>query len=146
MQRIAVGVDGSTASRRALHWAVDHARTCGAEVQVIHAWTVPDMGAAPFGQMFADRGELEEQARRELRLVVDSADERGLVAPIERKLVCDDPATALLDAAKGADLVVVGSRGLGKGGDAALGSVSLHVIRDAHCPVVVVPPETSRPP
>jgi nucleotide-binding universal stress UspA family protein len=140
MQHIVVGVDGSTASCRALQWAVDQARTCGAEVQVVHAWTVPDMGATPLAQMLADPDELEEQGRRELRLVVDSIDERGLVAPIEQTLVCDDPAKALIDAAKRADLLVVGSRGLGAGGDAALGSVSHRVIRDSRCPVVVVPP------
>jgi nucleotide-binding universal stress UspA family protein len=37
MQRIVVGVDGSRASRRALDWAVDQARRCGAEVEVVHA-------------------------------------------------------------------------------------------------------------
>jgi nucleotide-binding universal stress UspA family protein len=141
MQHIVVGVDGSTASRRALAWAIDHSRTCRATVEVIHAWTVPDMGADPLTRALADPDELEALARRELHLVVDGADERGLVAPIERRLVCDDPASALLEAAKGADLLVVGSRGLGAGGAAPLGSVSHGVIRDAPCPVVVIPPE-----
>jgi nucleotide-binding universal stress UspA family protein len=140
MQHIVVGVDGSNASRSALRWAVEHARTCGARVQVIHAWTVPDVGADPLAAMIVAADELEEHARRELHLVVDDADEAGLVAPIERTLVRDDPGHALLDAAKGADLLVVGSRGLGAAGDAALGSVAHTVIRDAPCPVVVVPP------
>jgi nucleotide-binding universal stress UspA family protein len=45
-----------------------------------------------------------------------------------------------LDASKGADLLTVGSRGLGDG-DAQLGSVSHGVIAGAPCPVVVVPGE-----
>jgi nucleotide-binding universal stress UspA family protein len=53
--------------------------------------------------------------------------------------VRDDPAKALIRAGNGADLLVVGSRGLGANGDAVLGSVSHRVIRDAQCPVVVVP-------
>jgi nucleotide-binding universal stress UspA family protein len=143
MQHIVVGVDGSAASRRALHWAIDNARTSGADVQVIHAWTVPDLGADPLAGMIADPAELEAQARHELDLVLAGVDERALPGRIEPTLVRDDPAKALLDAAKGADLLVVGSRGLGAAGDAALGSVSHRVISEASCPVVVVPPDSA---
>jgi nucleotide-binding universal stress UspA family protein len=139
MEHIVVGVDGSAASRRALHWAVDHARTSGADLDVIHAWTVPDLGADPLAGMIADPAELEAQARRELDLVLAGVDEAGLAGRIVR----DDPARALLDAAKGANLLVVGSRGLGAAGDAALGSVSHRVISEASCPVVVVPPDSA---
>jgi CBS domain-containing protein/nucleotide-binding universal stress UspA family protein len=139
VRRIVVGVDGSAASRRALQWAVDQAHTCGAQVEAIHAWAVPDMGADLLTQALADPDELEGQARRELSLAVDGADEGGLVGPVSRTLVRDDAAKALIQAGKGADLLVVGSRGLGANGDAELGSVSHRVIRDAQCPVVVVP-------
>ena len=54
-------------------------------------------------------------------------------------MVPGGPATALLDAAEGADLVVVGRRGLGGFGRLLLGSASEHVARHAACPVVVVP-------
>ena len=50
------------------------------------------------------------------------------------------PTAALLEAAVGADVLVIGSRGLGSG-DGALGSVSQQVIAGACCPVVVVPAE-----
>lgn len=139
MQHIVVGVDGSNASRRALAWAVDQARTSGATLRVVHAWTAPAMGGDPLAQALANTDELEAHARHELDLVVDDIDERGLGAPIGRTLVCGDPAQTLQEAAKGADLLVVGSRGLGAGGDAALGSVSHGVIRNAPCAVVVVP-------
>jgi CBS domain-containing protein/nucleotide-binding universal stress UspA family protein len=139
IQRIVVGVDGSTASSCALSWAVDQAHTSGAEVEAIHAWTVPDMGADPLARALADPDELEAQARRELHLVVDGANDGGLVAPVSRTLVRDDPAGALLRAGKGADLLVVGSRGLGVDGEAKPGSVGHRVIREAPCPVVVVP-------
>jgi nucleotide-binding universal stress UspA family protein len=142
MPHIVVGVDGSNASRRALAWAVDQARTCGATVQAVHAWTAPDMGDDPLAHALANEEELEDQASRELSLVVDDVDEAALVAPIERTLVGGDPTRVLLDAAKGADLLVVGSLGLGAGG-AALGSVSRGVISDAPCPIVVVPPGTA---
>jgi nucleotide-binding universal stress UspA family protein len=142
MPHIVVGVDGSSASRRALAWAVDQAHSIGATVQAVHAWTTPDMGRDPLAQALANEDELEAQARRELSLVVDDVDERGLVAAIDRTLVAGNPTRALLDAAEGADLLVVGSRGLGAGG-AGLGSVSHAVISDAPCPIVVVPPDTA---
>ena len=141
MQHIVVGIDGSAASRRALHWAVDHARMSGADLQVIHAWTVPDLGADPLAGMIAAPAELEAQARRELDLVLAGVDERALPGRIEPTLVRNAPAKALLDAAKGVDLLVVGSRGLGVG-NAALVSVSHRVISEASCPVVVVPPDS----
>jgi nucleotide-binding universal stress UspA family protein len=48
------------------------------------------------------------------------------------------PAEVLLDAAKGADLLVLGNRGHSGFTSALLGSVSLHCVTHAHCPVLVV--------
>jgi nucleotide-binding universal stress UspA family protein len=50
------------------------------------------------------------------------------------------PTAVLLDAAQGADLLVLGRRGHGGAVSALLGSVSHHCIQHAECPVVVVPP------
>jgi CBS domain-containing protein len=138
-RRIVVGVDGSAASGRALRWATAQAKTWRADVEAVHAWTVPDMGVDPLARAVADPDELEAQARRELSLVVDGADGANLVAPVSRTVVRDDPARAILEAGKDADLVVVGSCGLGADGDADLGAVANRVIREARCPVVVVP-------
>ena len=60
---------------------------------------------------------------------------------IERVLVGGSAADAILDAAKRADAVVVGSRGVGGFRGLVLGSVSHQVAHHARCPVVVVPPE-----
>jgi nucleotide-binding universal stress UspA family protein len=59
---------------------------------------------------------------------------------VDRILVCGSAASVLLETAKGADLVVVGSRGLGGFAGLLLGSVSHHVAHHATCPVVIVPP------
>jgi len=48
------------------------------------------------------------------------------------------PADVLLDAAKGADLLVLGHRGRGAVTSALIGSVSLHCVLHAHCPVLVL--------
>jgi CBS domain-containing protein/nucleotide-binding universal stress UspA family protein len=141
-RRIVVGVDGSAASGRALRWAATQAKSWLAEVEAVHAWTMPDMGADPLAQALADPDELEAQARRELGLVVEGVggpDGAEPVVPVSRTVVRDDPATAILEASDRADLIVVGSRGLGPDGDADLGAVADRVVREARCPVVVVP-------
>jgi nucleotide-binding universal stress UspA family protein len=140
MQHIVVGIDGSRSSCNALAWAVGQARSSGATVRAVHAWSPPELDADALARGLGDPRSLEVDARRELDLVVEGADTSGLAAPVERTLVRGDADRALLDAAKGADVLVIGSRGLGSG-DGALGSVSHQVIAGASCPVVVVPAE-----
>jgi nucleotide-binding universal stress UspA family protein len=140
MERIVVGVDGSDGSRRALERAVVEARMHGARVQAVHAWHMPPLGAYPYGALAIDPGTFEDDARRTLDEVVDATDARGLAEPIERIVVCGSAARELLDAAKGADLLVVGSRGRGGFAGLVLGSVSEQCVRHAGCPVLVVRP------
>jgi nucleotide-binding universal stress UspA family protein len=59
---------------------------------------------------------------------------------VTARAVAGHPAEALLDAAEGAELVVVGSRGRGGFAGLVLGSVSQQVASHAPCPVMVVPP------
>ena len=54
------------------------------------------------------------------------------------QVVKGHPAPVLLDAAVGADLLVIGSRGHGGFTDALLGSVGLHCVHHAHCPVLIM--------
>ena len=149
-ERIVVGVDGSEAARTALSWALEEGRLRHAEVDVVHAWQMPYVhGYAYGGVIDIQPWEFEQNARKELeqeaRAVLDSsmggADTAGLTA-IEPLLVCDSAARALLDSAKDADLLVVGSRGRGGFAGLLLGSVSQKVLHHATCPVVVIPAGT----
>jgi nucleotide-binding universal stress UspA family protein len=73
--------------------------------------------------------------------LLDDAVERGLTGQdveLTRTVTMGHPAKVLLDAAEGADLLVVGSRGHGGFAGMLLGSVSQHVVAHAPCPVVVV--------
>jgi nucleotide-binding universal stress UspA family protein len=138
MERIVVGVDGSDTSREALRWALDEARRRQASVDVVQAWHVPFVvGAAYTGEF--DPQAFAEEARLALDQTVGSVDATGVPA-VEPILVSDSPARALLDAAKGATLLVVGSRGRGGFSGLLLGSVSQQVVHHAPCPVVVIPP------
>lgn len=138
--RIVVGIDGSETSRRALRWAVEEARLRQSALDVVHAWHLPYVGGYPYTASSFDPTPFEEAARRTLDSVVEGTDATGLPAPIERILHLGDPATGVLETAKGADLVVVGSRGLGGFKGLVLGSVGHHVANHAPCPVVIIPP------
>ena len=140
MERIVVGVDGSETSGAALRWAIAEAEPHGAAVEAVHAWHDAYTGGAyPFAAIGVDPEIYREAGERLLNAAVDSEDESGLKAPVHRVLVNDYPAHGLLECAKGADLVVVGSRGRGGFTGLLLGSVSQQVVHHAPCPVVLIP-------
>ncbi len=138
-ERVVVGIDGSANGERALAWALDEARARHATLDVVHAWHHPVTLAWSYAEVVWDPAPLEAAAREVLDDVLDRADLDGLVAPPRRLVVCAAAARALIDAATGADLVVLGARGLGAVRGALLGSVSQQVAVHAPCPVVVIP-------
>jgi nucleotide-binding universal stress UspA family protein len=138
--RVVVGIDGSDTAGRALEWALEEGRRHHATVEVVHAWAFPYGTGEPSVAVAFDYTPLEDAARRTLDAAVESADTRGLPAPVTRTLAVGSAAASILQAAEDADLVVVGSRGLGGFKGLMLGSVSYHVAHHATCPVVVLPP------
>ena len=136
IRRIVVGVDGSAAAEAALIWARDEARRWGAEVLVVQAWEFTPLVVATDApvDLAGLRAATDESLRRQVEAVFGPDD-----ATVKTSTVEDLPARAVLDAAEGADLVVLGSRGLGGVKSFFLGSVSAKVMHHATCPVVVVP-------
>ncbi len=145
MERIVVAIDGSDTSQRALSWALDEGRLRQAAVEVMHSYHAQYVDAPPYGVPMFEPEVYEKAAQRVLDLAVDAADTSGLPLPVERIVVVGGAAKAILETAKGADLVVVGSRGLGGFKGLLLGSVSHQVTHHAACPVVVVPPTAGSP-
>lgn len=137
--RIVVGIDGSESARRALHWALDEARRRRVCVDVVHAWQPPYVVPSPFAGLPLDVDVIEKHARATLDRAVDAEDTRYRPAPVERILVRGGAARAVLDAAQGADLVVLGTRGLGGFRGLVLGSITHHVAHHVQCPLVVIP-------
>jgi nucleotide-binding universal stress UspA family protein len=140
MKRMVVGVDGSDHAKRALRWAVDEARMSGAELVVAHVAGRPRSSAtvlAPPGPT------TEELAELGLELVVDEALAEVDTGELEVERVSrpGHVAEVLCELAGGADLLVVGARGLGGFRGLLLGSVTQQVVAHAPCPVVVVVPE-----
>jgi nucleotide-binding universal stress UspA family protein len=139
VERIVVGVDGSENARRALQWAANEARIRHARLEVVHAWHVPYTGVYPAATALFEPGPFEEAAKATIEDAIAGEDLSGLAHPVERVISQGGAAVAILDAAKGADLVVVGTRGRGGFAGLLLGSVSHQVVHHAECPVVVVP-------
>lgn len=130
--------DGSTESRRALDWAATEALRTGSPVHVLAVNEVlpPTWGGVGGMYVYAESytqgdssGLLDEAAK--------ALAEAGVTAVTTEQRsghVVDE----LLRAADSASVLVVGSRGHGRAGEAVLGSVSQHLARHATCPVVVV--------
>jgi len=137
--RVVVGTDGSTDALVAMRWAAEEAAARDGVLEVIHAWHLPAIGGYLDGAPQFDADVMEDYAARTLTESVAKLDTSGLSHPVEARLVHDRPAGALLDASRGADVVVVGRRGLGKVAGFLLGSTSLRVVHHASCPVVVIP-------
>lgn len=135
-KRIVVGVDGSTPSKDALRWALGQAQLTGAMVEAVLAWHVPATdGWAPMFDLVADLTKASEQA---LADTVAAVAGDGSPVTVEQRVLEGQPAQVLLAAARGADLLVVGSRGHGGVIGALLGSVSQYCVHHAPCPVVVI--------
>jgi nucleotide-binding universal stress UspA family protein len=140
--RIVVGVDGSTGSRRALAWAVEEARYRGDEVVAATVFVYTSVGMAIAIEVVPTPArsveEVREDTARMLHRVVDEVVGETDVKIIE-EVAEGVPARRLIELATGADMIVVGSRGLGGFRGLLLGSVSQQVVHHAPCPVVVVP-------
>jgi nucleotide-binding universal stress UspA family protein len=140
VKRIVIGIDGSPQSRDALRVGLELAADEGAEVVLAHVVT-------PLGPIVTDEGvsgvphrptrpEDDEPLAEAARL----AEEAGV--PFQLELLVGLPGEELLAVADQgeADLIVVGSRGLGTVKGALLGSVSREVLAKAKTPVLVVKP------
>ena len=151
MPGIIVGVDGSGHSQRALEWAAREAALRQASLTVLtvqQAYAGWGGGTAPVVYAIIDPSDIET-ARKQAQAETDKALE-GLgarqPAEVTVRAVSGLPAQELVRAADGADMLVVGSLGVGGLTRLLMGSVSSQVTHLASCPVVVIPSDTPQPP
>ena len=151
MSRIVAGVDGSNESAEALRWAVEEGRLRGAAVQAVYvyepipAWQVygyadPVAGASvpPLAEGIEQaRAEAEEAAHRLVGEMVAALPDTGVT--VEPVVVGEGrPAQVLIEHSRDAEMLVVGTRGLGGFSELLLGSVSHQCANHAVCPVVIL--------
>ncbi|MEO6122418.1 MAG: universal stress protein [Ilumatobacteraceae bacterium] len=150
--RLVIGYDGSEASGSALRWAVAEAERRSASVSVVASYAMPRVmnvyGIGIDGATPDELARLEASCRSGVETAVQAALEEHPGVGLEFDVVDHDPATSLLAAGREADLVVVGSNGLGPVKDYLFGSVLGTMLHECVCPVVVVPsqirPHTNR--
>ncbi|MFE2422980.1 universal stress protein [Streptomyces hokutonensis] len=136
VRTVVAGLDGSPESRAAAEWAAREAKLRGLPLKVVHVWEpAPDpLAQAPLlgaetQQHWSQR--IPREAGEGLRLRHPGLD-------VIEDQVTGTPSDALLDAAKDAELLVLGSRGLSGVGGFLVGSVGLSVVARAELPVVLV--------
>jgi nucleotide-binding universal stress UspA family protein len=139
-QVVVAGVDGSQESIAALDWARRYAEATGATVRAVLAWHFPTAAGQPPEGLAPSpiREQAEENLRGQLSEAVAKVYSGPSAAALETKLSYGHPAQVLIDESAEADLLVVGHRGRGAFTGMLLGSVSVHCVNGAHCPVVVV--------
>jgi nucleotide-binding universal stress UspA family protein len=143
MSGIIVGVDGSGHSQRALAWAMNEAAVRRVPLSVL---TVHPAIVDYFGSVVTSPQDLEltEQTQAAVKTEADQV-LAGLGGPrpesVTVRAVHGFPVEELVNASKDADMVVLGSRGVGGFTRMLLGSTAGQVVQHAHCPVVIVPPE-----
>ncbi|MFI6495569.1 universal stress protein [Streptomyces sp. NPDC050564] len=134
LRHVAAGIDGSPESLAAAHWAAREAMRRGAALRLVHAWewqlrpapSVPaDMSQRSWAEDMLARASESMRAAHSGLQVIDQS-------------VAEAPVAALLSAAEQADLLVLGSRGLGGVAGFLTGSVSQRIIARAPHPVVLV--------
>jgi nucleotide-binding universal stress UspA family protein len=163
--RVVVGVDGSECARAALEFALAEAARRGAELEVVSVvptleyWPV-GFGMAAYSAAMPTLEQIISEVQQETRAFVESVvaeqGESAASIAVRVQTLPGAPAAVLVEQAKGADLLVVGHRGRGGVASALLGSVSMHCLLHAQCPITIVrpaphpaeeqsPPDTSSP-
>ncbi|MFJ2924089.1 universal stress protein [Streptomyces massasporeus] len=131
---IVVGVDGSAEGLAAAHWAAREAQRRGTGLSVIHVWR-HHPHPAPYVPIDSTERDWHEQLLHEAVRSVSSAHPN---LRITDRLLCDATVATLLKTAADADLLVLGSRGLGALGGFLTGSVSQRLVGRSPRPVVLV--------
>ncbi|WP_225829899.1 universal stress protein [Streptomyces sp. NK08204] len=134
--RIVVGTDGSAHAQAALAYAFEQASLRGAQLQAVHAWSRP----GPRAEVSTAQDAMVKEHRQALEEWLAPLREEHPDVEVVEQVPDESPVTALARASDRADLLVVGSRGLGGFHGLALGSVSHHLLQFSQCPLAVIRP------
>ncbi|WP_424891610.1 universal stress protein [Streptomyces sp. XH2] len=131
---ITVGVDGSEHGSAAADWAAAEAVRRGMELRLVHAWAEQPLDLP----VTVDTEAQQHWAGKLLREARARVTGRHPDLPVTARLLHADPVPALVAESAEADVLVLGSRGHGALVGYLIGSIALHVLRQAKGPVVLV--------
>jgi nucleotide-binding universal stress UspA family protein len=130
---VVVGIDGSLAAVHAALWAVDEAIDRDVPLRLVHVIRpeseTPSTDPVPLGVEYA------ESVLREADAAILAT---GKSVKVETAMSCGDPTTVLLDESRNAELICVGSVGIGVIARTLLGSKAMALAEAAHCPVAII--------
>ena len=134
---VVVGIDATPEAQSALALAVREASWADADVIAVHAWNVPEVFQREVAPDVRPDPRFEEAQRQ---IVVDAVQALGPTGSVRvvPEVIRANPASALIERARTAELLVVGTRGRGRFRSAVLGSVSHDVLSNITSPVIVV--------
>ncbi|MGH3971522.1 MAG: universal stress protein [Mycobacterium sp.] len=146
---IVVGVNGSSASRVALHWAARNATRRNLPLTIVCVAPAPTNPLTTRRRVYAQLELPHQRVRRILDdavNIIDDSTRHGDLPQLLTKVAVTDPVTALADLSHDAEMVVVGSprRGVLRG--ALCCSISSTLVRRSHCPVAAVRDKDPRMP
>lgn len=141
IQNILVPVDFSDHSARAVEMAVDVAKAFGgATVHLLHCYQIQPVGVSPYGIVVPEAfdRDIRDAASQKLaewrdKAASDGVETRAHLSSLPASLAIQDAVTEV-----GADLVVMGTRGLSGIKHVLLGSVAERTLRTVSCPVLTV--------
>lgn len=138
---ILVAVDGSAESAAAITWATREAVLHGVPLTLLHA-VAPIVVGWPVGQLYREmpdwQQDIADSVVADARETASKASDGSQIPEVRAEIVYANAVSALVEASKQAQLVVVGSQGIGALGRLLLGSVSSALVQHAHCPVAVI--------
>ncbi len=144
---VVAGIDGSSSAVQAAVWAGGEALRRGRPLRLVHVYTLPQVSApVAFGTHEQVRAGLAKRAEEWLAEAKAAVLETHPGAEIVTAAREWSPVTALIQESQHADLVVLGSRGLGGFTGLLVGSTAVSIVAHAHCPIVVVRGRTPHDP
>ncbi|MGA0931776.1 MAG: universal stress protein [Candidatus Nanopelagicales bacterium] len=137
---VVVGYDGSEHSSIAIDWAADEAVSRGLPLTLVAATTIPLEGMRFGGSVLSPDAidDLLERLRAGSEARADEVRAAHADLNVTVKVALGSPASVLVEASANAQLVVLGSRGMGGFRGLLVGSVGVQVASSAACPVVII--------
>ena len=140
---VVVGIDGSQAAIQAAEWAVDEAVSREAPLRLVQV--IPQqVEPAPFASVGNVRMELE-YGEAALRIATAAVEAVGKPVKVETAILQGDPAAIFIAESRDAEMICVGSVGIGRFARALLGSTAAELAEAAHCPVAIIRTQRSQP-
>jgi nucleotide-binding universal stress UspA family protein len=135
---VIVGIDGSQTAIHAAQWAIDEAIARGVPLRLISVTKAKHPSKEDY---YAD----VHHAEASLRAAQAAVETAGTPVKVETAIVDGPPGAALIAESRGADLICVGSVGIGRYARSLLGSTASELAEKSHCPVAIIRAQEDQP-